>query len=307
MNDIVVDAAEQLAALGQAVITTDVEGIVVSWNPAAEEMFGWSAEEAIGRDIRTLSVPEIAQDVAAEIMDALRAGVRWVGEFPVRRKDGSLFPALVTDAGVYRSGELIGIVGVTTNLGIALKPLLERSADATLVLRADGLVTYASPAVEQLFGWREDAVVGSSVVPLIHPDDRSVVTGFLEDAVRRPGAQPAHELRVRRGEGWAWAEAAFTNFLDDPLVRGVVCNLRRSLAHSARESAEERVEQLETALRSRLVVEQAKGYLAGRDDIDLETAFQRLRDHARAHNMPLHAVAGRVVAGDLPLATSPRD
>ncbi len=302
MTHITIDPAAQLAALGQAVITTDVEGIVVAWNPAAEDLFGWTAQEAVGHDIATLCVPDIAQDVAAEIMAALRAGVAWTGEFPVRRKDGTLLPALVTDAGVYRDGELVGIVGVTTDLGVALRPLLERSADATLVLRSDGLITYASPAVGLLFGWRVEEVVGHPLVPLLHPDDRSVLTGFFEDATRQPGARPAHEVRVRRGEGWAWAEVALTNFLDDPLVRGVVCNLRRSLAHSGGESAEERVEHLEAALHSRLVVEQAKGYLAGRDGIDLEAAFERLREHAHAQHLSLSVVAGRVLAGDLHLA-----
>ena len=299
-----IPATEQLAALGQAVVTTDTEGLVIGWNPAAEDLFGWTAEEAVGHDIQTLCVPEIAQDVSAEIMNALRAGVPWSGEFPVRRKDGALIPALVTDAGVYRDGELVGIVGVTTDLGVALRPLLERSADATLVLRSDGLITYASPAVGLLFGWREADVVGSSLVSLLHPDDRSLVTGFFEDATRQPGARPAHELRVRRGESWAWAEVALTNFLDDPLVRGVVCNLRRSLAHSTDESAEERVAHLETALRSRLVVEQAKGYIAGRDGVGLEDAFERLRSHAHAQHLSLQAVAGRVVAGDLALASA---
>ena len=74
---------------------------------------------------------------------------------PVRRKNGTRFPALVTDAGVYRDGVLVGIVGVSTNLGMALRPLLDRSTDAALVLRSDGLVTYASPAVRQLFGWSD--------------------------------------------------------------------------------------------------------------------------------------------------------
>jgi hypothetical protein len=52
----------------------------------------------------------------------------------VRRKDGSRFPALVTDAGVYRAGVPVGIIGVSTNLGTALRPLLERSTDAGLVV-----------------------------------------------------------------------------------------------------------------------------------------------------------------------------
>jgi PAS domain S-box-containing protein len=294
-----VSPGEQLAALGQAVITTDADGVVLGWNPAAEQLYGWTAREAVGRNIGTLCVPELAHDVAVEIMRALRAGVPWSGGFPVRRKDGTLFTALVTDAGIYRDGELVGIVGVSSDLGAALRPLVERSTDAALVLRADAVITYASPAVRQLFGWDEEAMLGTSLLPLLHPDDRDALNGFLANVVRHPGARPAQEVRVRRGEGWAWAEAAITNFLDDPVVRGVVCNLRRSLAHSGEESAEERVARLETALESRLVVERAVGFLAGRHDIDTDAAYRRLLQHARGHHLPLQEVARQVVSGSL--------
>src|SRR5512145_1632191 len=135
-------AEEILGSQAQAVIATDVDGVVVYWNRAAEELYGWSAEEAVGRKVEELTVPEVSRGVAGEIMNALRGGTRWSGGFPLRRKDGTVFPALVTDAGIYRNGTLVGIVGVTTNLGSALRPLLERSTDAALVLRSDPVVTY---------------------------------------------------------------------------------------------------------------------------------------------------------------------
>jgi PAS domain S-box-containing protein len=292
------DAVEQLAALGQAVISTDQAGVVVYWNPAAEDLYGWSAQEAVGRNIASLNVPEMTQDVAADIMAALRDGVPWSGGFPVRRKDGSMFPALVTDAGIYRDGTLVGIVGVSTNLGAALRPLLERSTDAALVMRTDAVITYASPAVHQLFGWEETTLVGASIIPLLHEEDRRALAEFLERAVINPGAHPPVELRVRRGGEWIWAEAALTNLLDDPLVRGVVCNLRVSPAQSAREEAEARAAQLQRALESRLVIERAKGYLNGRHGYASDDAFQRLRAYARSHHLAIHEVSRRVLEGE---------
>ena len=292
---------EQLAALGQAVITTDVDGTVVYWNPAAEALYGWTAEEAVGRDISTLSVPEVAQEVAAEIMQALREGTAWSGGFPVCRKDGSMFPALVTDSGIYRDGVLIGIVGVSTNLGTALRPLLERSTDAALVLRSDAVITYASPAVEQLFGWQQDDLIGKSIVPLLHESDRAELGRLLEDVVTCPGVHAAVDIRVNAYDAWRWAEAAFTNLLDDPFVRGVVCNLRASPARAAQEHAETRAQQLERALDSRLVIEQAKGFLMGRADVTADEAYQLLRRHARSHHLTLHDVCRRVLAREVAL------
>lgn len=294
-----IDPAEQLAAIGQAVITTDPTGVVIYWNRAAQELYGWTSAEAIGRNIASLTVPEVAHDVAQDIMAALRGGIAWSGGFPVRRKDGTRFPALVTDAGIYRDGILVGIIGVSTNLGSALRPLLERSTDAALVLRSDGMITYASPAVFRLFGWPDEAIIGTSITSLLHPDDRPELGRFLEKLLNGSDPHPAVELRVRRGDGWAWAEVALTNLLDDPKIRGVVCNLRLSLRRHAHERAENRADQLQTALQSRLIIEQAKGYLAGRDGMTVQEGFDRIRRYARDHQFAIHEVARRVVDGDL--------
>ena len=109
------------------------------------------------------------------------------------------------------------------------------------------------------------------------------------------------ELRVRRDRDWVWAEAALTNLLDDPTVRGVVCNLRVSLRRTTQEEAETRARQLETALQTRVIIEQAKGFLAGRVGITPEAAFELLRRYARSHQEAMRDVSRRVVDGDLPL------
>jgi PAS domain S-box-containing protein len=301
------DPAVQFAALGQAVITTDPSGVVVYWNRIAEELYGWTAAEAVGRNVAELIVPQLEQQTFAEVLAAVRGGATWSGGITARRKDGSTFPALVSDSGIYADSNLVGVIGISMNIGVALRPLLERSTDAALVMRADAVITYASPAVGQLFGWKEEEIVGTSAVPLLHPDDRRALGGFLEQAVTQPGAHPPLELRVRRGDGWDWAEIAVTNLLDDPVVRGVVCNLRLAVRRTAQEEAENRASQLETALRSRLIIEQAKGYLAGRDGTDPEVAFERLRKYARDNHLAIHEVSRQVVAGELPLRAMTRE
>ncbi|MCC8246652.1 GAF and ANTAR domain-containing protein [Saccharothrix luteola] len=58
-------------------------------------------------------------------------------------------------------------------------------------------------------------------------------------------------------------------------------------------------EQLQTALNSRVVVEQAKGLVAERLQVDMDTAFAALRGYARGHNLKLSGVAHAVIAGDI--------
>jgi PAS domain S-box-containing protein len=295
-----VEADQILRSMGHAVAVTDADGIVLYWNEASERLYGWSAEEAVGRPIASLTVPEMSQRDAAEIFRSLRDGTAWSGGFLVRHKDGSLFPALVSDSGLYRNGELVGIVGVSTNLGTALRPLLDRSPDAAVLLRSDAVVAYASPAAREIFGW-PDSIVGTSVVPLLHPDERATLADALEEVVAKPGAHPPFELRVRSRDEWVWAEAALTNMLDDLVVRGVVCHLRLSTRRADLDAARERAAQLTTALESRVVIEQAKGFLACLDQITPQQAFDRLRGYARANRLPLHTVAAQVVDGTLRL------
>jgi PAS domain S-box-containing protein len=219
-------ADELLHALGHAVIATDMQGTVLFWNGAAERLYGWSAADAVGRDITEVTVPEISQHAAGEIMAALRDGRAWSGGFPVRRRGGEVMHALVTDSGVYRDGELIGIVGASLNLGDAVRHLMERSSDAAVLVDEHHVISYASPAVVNLFGWPVDGIVGTALTDRIHPDDRHDFEELLAADPSR--ADRVGELRVRTDGTWSWVEVAVTDLYSQPGSHGQVCNIRRS-------------------------------------------------------------------------------
>ena len=291
---------EILDSLGLAVIATDPAGVVLYWNPAAERLYGWTPAEAVGRQINNLTVPEISQEAGAEIMQALRGGVPWTGGFPVHGKTGRAFLALVTDTAIHRGSTIVGVVGVTTSLGSTLQPLLERLTGAALLLDEHGVVSYASPAVVDLFDWHD--IAGMSVTSLVAPDDADTLLGLVEQAITDPVPQPTFELRVRTPGGLVWADMMLTSLMGDPDARGVVCSLRPSPRRAALENAERVAAQLQTALETRVVIEQAKGYLAGTHGVDLPLAFEALRSYARSHHLNVHEVAEQVVGGQLELA-----
>jgi PAS domain S-box-containing protein len=101
-----------------AVIATDADGVVTTWNARASALYGWERDEALGRHISELTVPEEGQQPAEEIMAAVRQGDSWQGAFRLRRKDGSLFIAYVKNSPILDEDErLIGIVGVSIEIG----------------------------------------------------------------------------------------------------------------------------------------------------------------------------------------------
>jgi PAS domain S-box-containing protein len=109
--------ARLLSAVEQAVIATDLQGTIVYWNSFAEQLYGWSAAEALGANVLEITPAEATREQANEIMSHLRAGKSWSGEFLVRRKDGAVFPAMITDSPIFsEEGELVGMVGVSVDI-----------------------------------------------------------------------------------------------------------------------------------------------------------------------------------------------
>ena len=109
--------AQLLDAVGQAIIATDLQGKIVYWNRCAQQLYGWSAREAMGRVVHELLVPEQCREKAEGIMSRLRTGETWSGEFAVRRKDGTPLSVEVTDTPVRDDGgDLVGIIGVSTDI-----------------------------------------------------------------------------------------------------------------------------------------------------------------------------------------------
>lgn len=103
------------AVQGGAVIATDVNGRILHWNRAAEELYGWTSEEVLGLNIVDVTPALISQPEAAQIMKVLRSAESWAGTFKVRDKEGVTFAVDVTDTPIMdRYGKLIGIIGVST-------------------------------------------------------------------------------------------------------------------------------------------------------------------------------------------------
>jgi len=105
--------------------------------------------------------------------------------------------------------------------------LVAHSADVILVLTADHHCFFANPAVRDRLGYAPDEVLGADIIPLHHPDDLPRAAAMLAESAAHPGEPAECEVRLRHRDGsWRWMAVVATNRLDDPEVRGIVCNLR---------------------------------------------------------------------------------
>ncbi len=174
--------ADLLDAVPAAVVATDLDGAVTHWNLAAEDMYGWSREEAVGGTLSDLTVgPEDGAE-AKEIMDAVREAGQWEGEFEVRRNDRSRFPvhvrnALITDG----EGRPLGVVGVSVDISARveserqlrsardyLRAVNDSMGEGLFTLDTEGRLIYLNHAGERLLGWRQEELAGEMMNDRTH-------------------------------------------------------------------------------------------------------------------------------------------
>ncbi len=115
------DSAAQLAAIVEssddAIFSNDMRGIITSWNVGAERVFGYTAEEAVGRPITILFPPD-RLDEEARIMERLRRGEHLEHYETLRlRKDGALINVSVTISPIRSaSGEIVGVSQIARDI-----------------------------------------------------------------------------------------------------------------------------------------------------------------------------------------------
>ncbi|MGY6500614.1 MAG: putative bifunctional diguanylate cyclase/phosphodiesterase [Acidimicrobiales bacterium] len=240
-------ADQLLSAVGQAVVATSLDGTVRYWSRAAERLYGWSAQEAQGRSILQLIVPILPIDDTgmAERVDAMLArildGRRVVAELEVRARDGRQMWTHVVNGPVYDAeGRVTGVVGISYDISrrreteeelrrseTRFRALVQGSSDVAVIVAIEGELRYVSPAVESLLGWAPEDLVGTDGWALVHPDDLPGLQRELGVVSREPGMQATAEFRIRCADGsYRWVEETVTNMADDPVIEGLVANIR---------------------------------------------------------------------------------
>jgi PAS domain S-box-containing protein len=203
------DAQSHLAAIvdsaDDAIVSKDLEGVILSWNGAAERMFGWTAAEAIGRPI-TLIIPEDRHPEAGEMLACVRRGES-VRLFETERvtKDGRRLNISVTVSPVRdAAGRVVGASKIARDITERLRLEADRSrlvaivdsADDAIVSKSlDGVVLSWNRGAERIFGWRAAEAVGRHITFLI-PRERWAEEDDILASIRR-GERVDHFETVR--------------------------------------------------------------------------------------------------------------
>lgn len=164
-----------------AIISKNLNGIITSWNPSAQRIFGYLPEEIVGKSVLTL-IPEDRQDEETLILSKIRRGER-VHYFHTKRltKAGKLIDVSLTISPVKdEHGVIIGVSKIAreiTNLieaekqSAILSAIVSYSDDAIISKDLNSIVTSWNNSAERIFGYTAAEMIGESIVKLI-PEDR---------------------------------------------------------------------------------------------------------------------------------------
>ena len=143
-------------------------------------------------------------------------------------------------------------------LGLYYQALVERVADYVVVLGADFVPRYVSPALLKLVGLPIDSIVDEQTIPLfVVEEDLPLVLASLERAASVPGAEARADVRIRDTDGQIrHIVGVTTNLLDDPAVEGLVVVLHdvTENAHLEEELRHQALHDVLTSLPNRALI-----------------------------------------------------
>jgi PAS domain S-box-containing protein len=173
------ETADRLAAIiecsNDAIIVETTAGIVTTWNPGAEAIYGYSAQEIIGKSI-SIVIPPDRQGEFDAILDKIRQGQR-ISHYETERlrKDGQIvFVSLSVSPLKDKAGRLVGVSTTTRDVterkraeeklrqaSLYARSLIEASLDPLVTISKDGKIMDVNRATEQVTGRARDKLIGS--------------------------------------------------------------------------------------------------------------------------------------------------
>ncbi len=199
------EATARLAAIvdssGDAIVSKNLDGTILTWNPGAQRIFGYPPEEIVGKSARTLIPPEL-QDEEDVILDRLRHGLGYQRLETVRlAKDGRRIPVSLSVSPLKdREGHVIGASKILHDISdmLATRDQLAREkqllattlvsiGDGVIVTNPAGRVSLLNAEAERLTGWKSAEAAGQplpSVFRILNEDTRQPVENPVEKVLR---------------------------------------------------------------------------------------------------------------------------
>lgn len=193
-----------------ALFTITPDGIITSWNKGAEEIYGYSEKEIIGKPCDSL-IPADKKTEYNDLMNDLRNGNKIDGTETKRiSKDGRSIDVIYSAGPIYDHGIVIGMAIFHRDISEFKKAekrfthIFESAPDAQLLIGSDGVIQMINEQCEKTFGYLKDELVGQKIETLVPEKFRKGHVEKRENFVatgksRRMGS--GHQLWGKKKDG----------------------------------------------------------------------------------------------------------
>jgi len=201
-----------------AIISKNLDGIITSWNAAAQRIFGHQANEIIGRSILNL-IPTERHHEEPKIIEQLRSGKR-IDHFETQRirKDGTLVDVSLTISPIFDStGAIIGFSKIARDItqqrhaevmSERLSAIIASSDDAIVSKDLNSIVTSWNDGAVRIFGFAADEMIGESILKIIPEDRREEEPKILSQL--KKGLRVDHFETIRRRKDGTYIHVSLT-------------------------------------------------------------------------------------------------
>jgi PAS domain S-box-containing protein len=157
----------------EAIFSKDLSGHIITWNRAAETLYGYSATEVTGQHVSMLMAPDRLHELPG-LMAQVRLGERTHIETVRLRKDGKRFDVALTISPIRDPlGDLVGASVIARDVTERhqteddLRAFLEVAPDAIVVINLEGAIHAVNSQTEATFGYRTDELIGQPLEMLL--------------------------------------------------------------------------------------------------------------------------------------------
>ena len=195
-----------------AIITESLDSIIISWNKGAEQVYGYSAEEILGKAISVLE-PDNLKEETKRLAKKIKQGKKIRHYETLRlKKDGTLINISISLSPIFgESGKLVAISAITRDItehkkaeealrlsNIYNRSLIEASLDPLVTIGHDGKITDVNGATEQVTGYSRSELIGTDFTNYFTESEKAK-KGHQE--VFREGGVFDYELEIRNKKG----------------------------------------------------------------------------------------------------------
>ncbi|MFC4321377.1 sensor domain-containing protein [Litchfieldia salsa] len=227
---------ELLENFTEAIYVISLQGQFIDYNHGFTSLVG-PGEAYLNTNFLDIVHPEDIQIARSGFIETLDGKVLKEERLRIFAHDGQVKTIITSKVPLIENGELLGILGIAKDITVEVglqseirkqyyrfRSLDKNSSSVNCILSEQGEVTYQSPSVEKVLGYKPGDL-SEPFLTFVHPDDVKMVRDRFSYLLAHPTESQAVDVRIlHKDENWRILHVLSNNLMDDPDIRGIVIN-----------------------------------------------------------------------------------